>query len=78
MNEQQIQEAFILWLAEKLGAVNEDGSVDERAFQAAVQELGEEGLKQAQEMFAQELQQTQIQSAKYGAKLKYINKLRNL
>lgn len=76
MNEQELQQQFILWLAQKVGAITEDGQVDEQALQAAIQELGEEGLKQAQQAFMQEIQQQQVQSAKLGAKLDYIDKLR--
>lgn len=78
MDEKKLQEAFILWLAEKLGAVAEDGSVDQNALKKAVSELGEEGLKQAQQQFMQEMQQQKAQYAKFGAKLQYINKLRGI
>lgn len=78
MDEKQLQEQFIVWLAQKVGAVTEDGQIDEKALQAAVQEMGEEGLKQMQQQFMQEMQQSQVQYAKFGAKLNYIDKLRRL
>lgn len=68
MNEKQLQEAFIQFLAKKSGAKNQ------QELEKYIQNLGEAGLKQAQEEFMQLMQQ-QTQAAKHGAKLSYIKKL---
>lgn len=70
MNEQQLQQAFIQFLAQKTGAKNQ------QELEAAIQQLGEEGLQQAYQEFMQMMQQQQVQAAKYGAKLNYIRSLR--
>lgn len=70
MNEQQLQQAFIQFLAQKTGAKNQ------QELEAAIQQLGEEGLQQAYQEFMQMIQQQQVQAAKYGAKLNYIRSLR--
>lgn len=70
MNEQELQQAFIQFLAQKLGVSTQE------ELESAIQQLGEEGLKQAYAEFMQVLQQQQIQSAKQGSKLKYLKKLR--
>ena len=70
MNEQQLQQAFIQFLAQKTGAKNQ------QELEAAIQQLGEEGLKQAYAEFMQLIQQQQVQAAKFGAKLNYIKSLR--
>lgn len=69
MNEQELQQAFIQWLAQKLGVQ------DESQLKQAVQEMGQEGLQQAYQQFIQETQQQQAQKAKFGAKLNYIKGL---
>lgn len=69
MNEQQLQQAFLQYLMQKTGAQNE------QQLEQVVQQLGEDGLKQAYAQFMQEMQQQQIQAAKLGAKLNYIRKL---
>lgn len=69
MNEQELQQAFIQWLAQKLGVQ------DESQLKQAVQEMGQEGLQQAYQQFMQEMQQQQAQKAKFGAKLNYIKGL---
>lgn len=69
MNEQQLQQAFLQYLMQKTGAQ------DEQQLEQVVQQLGEEGLKQAYAQFMQEMQQQQVQAAKFGAKLNYIKKL---
>ena len=69
MNEQELQQAFIQWLAQKLGVQ------DESQLKQAVQEMGQEGLQQAYQQFMQEIQQQQAQKAKFGAKLNYIKGL---
>lgn len=70
MNEQQLQQAFIQFLAQKTGAKTQ------QELEAAIQQLGEEGLKQAYAEFMQIIQQQQVQAAKFGAKLNYIKSLR--
>lgn len=69
MNEQQLQQAFLQYLMQKTGAQNE------QQLEQVVQQLGEDGLKQAYAKFMQEMQQQQVQAAKFGAKLNYIRKL---
>ena len=69
MNEQQLQQAFLQYLMQKTGAQ------DEQQLEQVVQQLGEDGLKQAYAQFMQEMQQQQVQAAKFGAKLNYIKKL---
>lgn len=69
MNEQQLQQAFLQYLMQKTGAQNE------QQLEQVVQQLGEDGLKQAYAQFMQEMQQQQVQAAKFGAKLNYIRKL---
>lgn len=71
MNEKQLQEAFIQFLAQKSGAKNE------QELQQYIQSLGEEGLKQAQTEFMQMIQ-SQSQKAAHGAKLQYFKKLKNI
>lgn len=70
MNEQELQQAFIQFLAQKTGAKNQ------QELEAAIQQLGEEGLKQAYAEFMQMMQQQQVRAAKFGAKLNYIKQLR--
>ena len=69
MNEQELQQAFLQYLMQKTGAQNE------QQLEQVVQQLGEDGLKQAYAQFMQEMQQQQVQAAKFGAKLDYIKKL---
>lgn len=70
MNEQELQQAFIQFLAQKTGAKSE------QELEAAIQQLGEEGLKQAYAEFMQVMKQQQVRAAKFGAKLNYIKQLR--
>ena len=69
MDEQQIQQAFLQYLMQKTGAQ------DESQLEQVIKQLGEDGLKQAYTQFIQEMQQQQVQAAKFGAKLNYIKKL---
>lgn len=73
MNEQEIQKAFIQFLAQKSGAKTEQD------LQSYIQQLGQEGLKQAYQEFMQVMQQQQQQQqprmARHGAKLNYIKRL---
>lgn len=70
MNEQELQQAFIQFLAQKTGAKSQ------QELEAVIQQLGEEGLKQAYAEFMQVMQQQQVRAAKFGAKLNYIKQLR--
>ena len=70
MNEQELQQAFIQFLAQKTGAKTQ------QELEAAIQQLGEEGLKQAYAEFMQLIQQQQVRAANFGAKINYIKKLR--
>lgn len=69
MNEQELQQAFIQWLAQKLGVQ------DEAQLKQAIQKIGQQGLQEAYQQFMQEVQQQQAQKAKFGAKLNYIRSL---
>ena len=69
MNEQQLQQVFLQYLMQKTGAQNQ------QQLEQVIQQLGEDGLKQAYAQFMQEMQQQQVQAAKFGAKLNYIRKL---
>lgn len=62
------QEQFIAWLSEKLQAA------DETDLQNKLKSLGEEGIKQAYEVFMKESDgaANQVQAAKLGAKLKHL------
>lgn len=70
MNEQELQQAFIQFLAQKTGAKTQ------QELESVIQQMGEEGLKQAYAEFMQLIQQQQVQAAKFGAKLNYIRQLR--
>lgn len=71
-NDEQLQQAFVQWLAQKTGAKSEAD------LQKIVQQLGEDGLKQAYQQFMQEMQgQQAVQSARNGAKL-YMQQLKGL
>lgn len=70
MNEQQLQQAFLQFLAQKTGAKNE------AELKQAIQKLGREGIQQAYQEFMQVMQQQQVKAAKFGAKLNYIRHLR--
>lgn len=72
MNEQQIQQAFIQWLAQKLGVQSQE------ELDSAIQQMGQEGVQKAYQQFMQEMQQQQVQAAKFGAKLSYIKQLRGI
>ena len=70
MNEQELQQAFIQFLAQKTGAKTQ------QELEQVIQQLGEDGLKKAYAEFIQMMQQQQVQAAKFGAKLNYIRSLR--
>ena len=69
MNEQQLQQAFLQYLAQQTGAKSQ------QELEQVIQQMGENGLKQAYAQFMQAMQQQQVQAAKFGAKLNYIKKL---
>ena len=58
------------YLAQKSGAKSQ------KELEQVIQQLGEEGLKKEYQNFIKLLQQQQVQSAKFGAKINYINYLR--
>lgn len=64
--DEQTQAQFIEWLAQQLGVSSEE------ELNAAVEQMGEEGLQQAFQQFQQE---TQAQAMKEGGKLNYIKNL---
>lgn len=70
MNEQELQQAFIQFLAQKTGAKTQ------QELEQVIQQLGEDGLKQAYSEFMQLVQQQQVRAAKFGTKLNYIKQLR--
>lgn len=70
MNDKQIQEAFIQFLAQKSGAKNQ------QELEKYVQSLGEDGLKQAYQEFTQVMQK-QAQKAAHGTKLQYLRNLKH-
>jgi len=71
MNE-DLQQQFVSWLADKLGAK------DEQDLKAKVQQLGQDGIKQAYDSFMQEQQQQstdggqQVPMQADGGKLDYL------
>ena len=70
MNEQELQQAFIQYLAQKTGAKTQ------QELEAVIQQMGQEGLQREYQEFIQLIQQQQIQRAEKGAKLNYIKQLR--
>ena len=69
MNNEQIQQAFLQYLAQQTGAKSQE------ELEQVIQQMGEDGLKQAYAQFVQAMQQQQVQAAKFGAKLNYIKQL---
>ena len=69
MDEQQLQQAFLQYLAQQTGAKSQ------QELEQVIQQMGENGLKQAYAQFMQAMQQQQVQAAKFGAKLNYIKQL---
>lgn len=75
MNEQQLQQAFLQFLAQKTGAKTE------AELKQVIQQLGEQGIQEAYQEFMQYMQQAQqqqVQAAKHGAKIAYIKQLRGI
>ena len=70
MNDKELQQAFIQFLAQKSGAKTQ------KELEKYVQSLGEEGLKEAYAEFTKVMQQ-QVQKAERGAKLNYIKSLKH-
>lgn len=69
MDEQQMQQAFLQYLVQQTGAKSQE------ELEQIIQQMGEDGLKQAYAQFVQAMQQQQVQAAKFGAKLNYIKQL---
>lgn len=78
--DEQTQEQFIQWLAQQLGVQSE------QELEAAIEEMGEEGLQQAMQAFMQEMQggggggapaggQQPVAAMLQGGKLDYIQSL---
>lgn len=70
MNDKELQQAFLQFLAQKSGAKTQ------KELEQYVQSLGEDGLKQAYQEFTQ-IMQKQAQKAAHGAKLQYFKRLKN-
>ena len=70
MNEQELQQAFIQYLAQKTGAKTQ------QELEAAIQQMGQEGLQREYQEFIQMIQQQQVQRAQRGAKLNDLKQLR--
>lgn len=70
MNDKELQEAFIQFLAQKSGAKTQ------KDLEKYIQSLGEDGLKKAYSEFA-EIIQSQTKKAAHGAKLNYIKQLKH-
>ena len=58
--------------------MEKSGAQTQQEFEAYVQQLGEEGLKQEYAQFMQLLQQQQVAAKKFGGMLNYIGKLRGV
>ena len=78
MNDQELQQAFIQFLAQKSGAKTE------QELNQYIQSLGEEGIKQAQQEFvslmkqqSQDQKKKKTRKAAHGSKLQYFKKLKN-
>lgn len=70
MNDKELQQAFLQFLAKKSGAKNQ------QELEKYVQSLGEDGLKQAYNEFTK-VMQSQAQKAAHGAKLQYFRDLKH-
>lgn len=70
MNDKELQQAFLQFLAKKSGAKNQ------QELEKYVQSLGEDGLKQAYDEFTK-VMQSQAQKAAHGAKLQYFRNLKH-
>lgn len=70
MNEQQMQQAFIEFLAQKYQLKSE------QELEAKIQELGEKGLKAEYAEFQKLISEQQSRKMMFGAKLNYIKSLR--
>ena len=70
MNEQQMQQAFIEFLAQKYQLKSE------QELEAKIQELGEKGLKAEYAEFQKLISEQQSRKMMFGAKLNYIKGLR--
>ena len=70
MNDKELQQAFLQFLAKKSGAKSQ------KELEKYVQSLGEDGLKQAYDEFTK-VMQSQAQKAAHGAKLQYFRDLKH-
>ena len=70
MNDKELQQAFLQFLAKKSGAKSQ------QELEKYVQSLGEDGLKQAYDEFTK-VMQSQAQKAAHGAKLQYFRDLKH-
>lgn len=72
MNQKQIQQMFVQYLAKKSGAKTQE------ELQQYIQQLGKEGLQKEYAQFMQLLQNQSAQKAKHGAKLNMIARLNGI
>lgn len=72
MDEKQLQQAFMQYLAQISGAKTQ------QELEQFVQKLGKQGLQQEYQKFIQLMQRQKAQKAQHGAKLAYISKLNGL
>lgn len=72
MNQKQIQQMFVQYLAKKSGAKTQE------ELQQYIQQLGKEGLQKEYAQFMQLLQNQSTQKAKHGAKLNMIARLNGI
>ncbi len=70
MNDKEIQQKFIQFLAKKSGAKTQ------QQLEEYIKRLGEDGLKKAKEEFTKEMQKQKVKAA-HGAKLNYIKSLKH-
>lgn len=86
MDENQLQAVFVGWLAQKTGAMDEEGNFDEAHFTEVLNNLSEEEMEKIQEQFLNEFEamqeadqreaeQAEIAKAEMGMKLDYIKSL---
>lgn len=70
--DEQMQQQFIEWIAQKLGVSSE------QELQSALEQMGEEGIQQAMTQFQQEMGGQQSAAAYlHGGKLEYIKNLQS-
>lgn len=69
--DEQTQQAFIQWLAQKLGVSSE------QELQSALEQMGEEGIQQAMAQFQQESSGQSAAAYLHGGRLEYIKNLQS-